>query len=100
MIAYSEFSGYIMIVLIVGLHVTIIAGFIYRVWRARKRGGKAVKSEAKKYVGKVMMQADPITGLPININTERAIALEYMREHFEEGQNDETGIYGKEKTDF
>jgi flagellar basal body-associated protein FliL len=90
----------IMIILFIVVVVALIAGFIYRVRKAaRKSGREAAKRTAKKYAGRAMMRFDPITGAPINV-VDKAAVVEYVEEHFEEGQNDETGIYGKEKNDF
>jgi hypothetical protein len=99
MITIAGYEIDITFIMWLALFVAVAAGFIYRVWRARKRGGKSVKSETQRYAGRAMMRFDPITGAPINV-VDKAAVVEYVEEHFEEGQNDETGIYGKEKTDF
>jgi hypothetical protein len=31
---------------------------------------------------------------------DKPTVIEYVEEHFEEGQNDETGIYGKDRDDY
>jgi hypothetical protein len=78
----------------------VVAGFVYRACKAAKKSGrKGAMDETKKYVGKALMRFDPITGAPINV-VDKAAVVEYVEEHFQEGQNDETGIYGKEKDDF
>jgi hypothetical protein len=87
-------------IVLIAVAIAVIAGFVYRAYKAaRKSGSKAAVDETKKYVGRAMVRFDPITGVPMDVIGKAAI-VEYVEEHFQEGQNDETGIYGKEKTDF
>jgi hypothetical protein len=89
-----------MLILFIATGGAVLAGFIYRAYKAaRKSGRKAATDETKKYVGRAMARFDPITGAPMDVIGKAAI-VEYVEEHFQEGQNDETGIYGKEKSDF
>jgi flagellar basal body-associated protein FliL len=98
----SDIVTIIINILFIVVAAALIAGFIYRVRKAAKsksKKGESTESTAKRYAGKALMTFDPITGAPINV-VDKAAVVEYIEEHFVEGQNDETGIYGKEKDDF
>jgi hypothetical protein len=87
-------------ILLISATMAIIAGFIYRAYKAaRKSGRKAAVDETKKYIGRAMTRFDPILGVPMDM-VGKAAVVDYVEDHFQENQHYETGAYGKEKTDF
>ncbi|MDR1496768.1 MAG: hypothetical protein LBS67_07635 [Clostridiales Family XIII bacterium] len=99
MVIFGVFNSATDILIFGIVPVIVIAGLICRIYKAKKSRKKPVKDEAKRYAGRALMTFDPITGAPYKVVDKTAV-VEYIEAHFEDGQNDETGIYGKDRSDY
>jgi hypothetical protein len=91
----STIFDYGMTILLISIPAIVVIGLIVRLVRARRRGTPA-RDEARHYIGSGMNMIDPLTGVPRTVVDKNAV-IEYVEDHFEDGRNDETGIYGQDK---